>query len=58
MQNKTNTTHPRRELHVAKFTFDGTGRQRGEHEKRIVSNRYTMGPIESTPPLQARPVVT
>ena len=38
------------------FMFDGTGRQRREHGKRIVSDGYATGPVERTPPAQVRPV--
>ena len=42
----------------SQFMFDGTGRQRGEHGKRIVSDGYATGPVERTPPAQGHPVVT
>jgi len=42
----------------SQFMFDGTGRQSGEHGKRIVSDGYARGPVERTPPAQARPFVT
>jgi len=42
----------------SQFMFDGTGRQSGEHGKRIVSDGYATGPVEHTLPAQARPVVT
>jgi len=42
----------------SQFMFDGTERQRGEHGKRNVSDGYATGPVEPTPPGQARPVVT
>jgi len=42
----------------SQFMFDWTERQRGEHGKRIVSDGYATGPVERTPPAQARPVVT
>jgi len=38
--------------------FDGTGCQRGEQGKRIVNDGYATGPVERTPPAQARHVVT
>jgi len=60
LQNKTKQTP--RALAVnwtwSQFMFDGTGCQRGEHRKRIVSNGYATGPVECAPPAQARPVVT
>ena len=42
----------------SQFMFDGTGRQGGEHGKRIVSYGYVTGPVERTLPAQARPLVT
>jgi len=42
----------------SQFMFDGKGRQRGEHGEKIVSDGYATGPVERTPPPQARPVIT
>ena len=42
----------------SQFVFDGTGRQRGEHGKRIVTDGYATGPVGRTSLAQDRPVVT
>jgi hypothetical protein len=58
LRNKTNTTSARSELHVISVTLGGTGRQRAEHGKRIISDGFRTGTVEHTSPAQARPVVT